>query len=244
MVGVNELEFKSDNLPQDFKGKRIVFISDMHCGLYFSVERVREVVEGVNALNPDIVLLGGDYTTRGGDSLGECIDTFSGINAPLGVYGVLGNHDNWGERENTLKFLGEAGVSVLENRGVWVQSGNSRIRVGGVSDLWTGKPDIEPVLDGVEADDFVILLSHNPQYVKEISYRGVDLVLAGHTHGGQMLPMRFLAPYLPSRLKQEYVFGWHDVGDTRLFVTNGLGTVFFPLRFMAPPEIVLLKLSR
>jgi uncharacterized protein len=252
LLRVNEVTVSSSDVPAGFDGKRIMFISDIHCGPFLSLERVQGVVDLSNGMQPDMVLLGGDYITGDGDNIGRCIPALSGLKAPLGVFAVLGNHDNWAGGGKVRDALSASGIRVLDNQAVWIASSGSRIRVGGVGDMWTEKQDLNPTLEGTVKGDFVLLISHNPQYADDIPADAVDLMLSGHTHGGQLLPVRLLtyylparllAPYLPFQLRQKYLYGTYETGTTRLIVTDGVGTVFAPVRLMTPPEILVINLK-
>ena len=243
LIQVDNITVADKGIPKSFNGKRIVYISDMHCGWTFSTDRVESLVNRVNILKPDIIILGGDYIWGRSGNIGECTQPYANLKAPLGLYAVLGNHDNWADRLKTIESLKSAQAVVLDNDARWIESGGSRIHIGGVGDLWTEEQDIAPTLDGVGADDYVILVSHNPMYVKRLPDDSVDLMLSGHTHGGQIILMRLFAPYLPSRLRQTYMSGVYSVDGTELIVSNGIGTVFAPVRFMAPPQITVITLK-
>ncbi len=240
---IKYITVSDDQIPKGFDGKKIVFISDIHYGLYFSLDRLRDLVEKVNELEPDIILIGGDYTTEREANIEPCIEILQKLSASLGIYSVLGNHDSWGDPFKTTKALENIDIKILTNKAVWIDSGNSRIRVGGVGDLWTDTQDINPTLANTTDEDYVILLTHNPMYIEKIQTNKIDLILSGHTHGGQILPVRLIAPYLPSKLKQRYLSGIYEVKDTKMIVTNGIGTVFIPARLFAPPEIVVINLE-
>ncbi|MFH1404152.1 MAG: metallophosphoesterase [Candidatus Altiarchaeota archaeon] len=241
---VSEFTVRDPQIPYGFDGKTIAFISDLHCGSFVSEDRLADIVSQVNSLNPDMILLGGDYTTRGSHNIQPCISELNALKAPLGVYGVLGNHDNWAGKQQTVRSLEEAGVTLLDNHAVWVESGDYKIRVGGVGDEWTDRQDLSKTLITTTPEDYVILLTHNPQYADKQESHQANLILSGHTHGGQILPVRLMAPYMPSRLRQTRVSGFYDEGSRKIIVTNGIGMVFTPNRLMAPPEIVRITLRK
>ena len=244
LVRVNDVTISDSRVPQKFVGRRIAYLSDIHCGPFLSVERVRQVVDLTNAQKPDIILLGGDYVLGGKGLIRPCVGELAHLQAPLGVYAVLGNHDNWAGHDESVKALEDSGIKVLDNSGVWVAQDDGRIRLAGVGDLWTESSDLKPALGEATAKDYILLLSHNPQYEERADVSGISLVLSGHTHGGQILPVRLLAPYLPSMLHQRYVAGLYEKGGTRIFVTNGIGMTFLPVRFMSRPEIVIVTLRK
>lgn len=244
LVRVKEYTVTDARIPAGFDGKNIVFISDIHCSSYVPIERVKGMVEKANNLKPDLILLGGDYTTMSKDLIEPCIRELAGLEAPLGVHGVLGNHDNWNNNSLTRESLTGAGVNILDNRAAWIESAGSRIRVGGVGDLWTDTQDLEPTLENTSSKDFIILLSHNPQYAENSDTSRIGLMLSGHTHGGQILPFQLLSRFMPSRMGHKYVSGLYEKEDTTIIVTNGFGVIFIPNRFLVPPEIVRITLKK
>jgi predicted MPP superfamily phosphohydrolase len=231
------------DIPEGFTGKKIVFISDIHHGPFFSRQRVAGLVKRANGLGADIILLGGDYVHRGPQYIIPCFEELSRLSAPLGVYGVLGNHDHWEGAALTRQKMKEAGITLIDNRAVWVESGGGRIRVGGVGDYWEDVPDIRSALEGTSEEDFVMLVSHNPDVAAAFDARGVDLLLAGHTHGGQVTLFGLWAPLVPSNYGQRFRGGTIKTGSTTVLVSSGVGTVTPPVRFFARPEIHLIVLN-
>jgi len=240
---VTPIAFASRDVPVAFDGLRVAFVSDIHHGPYFSRSRVRTTVRRINALHPDVVVLGGDYVHRDASYIRPVFAELSRLRAPLGVYGVLGNHDHWEGAPETLAAMAAAGILDLDNRGAWLRRDGSRLRLCGVGDLWEDGQDLPDALGGATAGDFVILVTHNPDFVAEIGRAPVDLALAGHTHGGQVTLLGRWAPFVPSRYGQKYRAGLVDEA-VPVLVTVGVGSTTPPLRLGAPPEIVLLTLRR
>jgi predicted MPP superfamily phosphohydrolase len=232
------------DVPPAFDGVRIVFASDIHHGPYFSAARVRRLVDRVNGLDPDVILLGGDYVHRDPKYIQPSIAELAAFDAPFGVFAVLGNHDHWEGAEETRARLREAGITIIENRAQWLSSSEERIRIGGVGDLWEDTQDLRATVDEAGEDDFVILISHNPDYVEKVTSNKVDLVLSGHTHGGQVTLFGLWAPLVPSKYGQKYRSGLVETEYTRVIVSNGVGTITPPVRFWARPDIVLITLER
>ena len=238
----------SPDIPASFKGTRIVFLVDIHHGPFLSQTRLKKIVDRVNRLEPDMLLFGGDYIHHKAEYIKPAFEELSRLRAPLGLYGVLGNHDHNKNAPLTRESMSMAGITLIDNAGVWVNRGESRIRVGGVGDILMDWPDIDPVLDSVTTDDFVMLVSHNPDFfvVADTSKLPlVDLALCGHTHGWQInLPSRFKRRYKDfTGHTYNYKSGLYHIGkNTKLIVSNGIGTVFMPLRFRARPQIVVIYL--
>ena len=248
-IRVKEYTFTDSDLPAAFDGTRIVLLTDIHRGPFFSQGRVASLVERTNALEPDLLVLGGDYVF--GDT-GYTI-LFRGAEKParsLGCFAVLGNHDyeeydsDIGDPAPVIEAIAEAGITLLRENGVWIEREDARIRIGGVSDYREDFPVLAPTLEGTSEDDFVLLVSHNPDFAEELPSGAVDLVLSGHTHGGQVTFFGLWAPYLPSEYGQKYRTGVVVTENTTVIVSNGIGTSTVPpIRLFARPEIVVITLE-
>ncbi|MFC1849167.1 metallophosphoesterase [candidate division CSSED10-310 bacterium] len=241
---IKEDDFYSPDVPPAFQLTKVVFISDIHHADYFSLKRVRQVVETVNKLKPDLIILGGDYVYYEACYTQPCFSELKKLTAPLGIYGVLGNHDYWADPENSKQSLQEAGFFLLDNNATWVSNGKDRIKIGGVADLWESNQDLQPTLRDVRDTDFVLLVSHNPDYVEQIKTPLIDLVLCGHTHGGQVAFFGLWAPILPSRYGQKYRTGRVVTENTTVIISNGIGTILPPVRFFVRPQINVIYLKR
>lgn len=241
------------HLPMELPGwrssLRVAVISDLHVGSpHVGLDKLRKIVGRTNAENPALIVLLGDFVIggpggRGGGLPGghfvepeKIAAELQKLQAPLGVFAVLGNHDWWYDGERVGKALTDVGIPVLENKAVHV----GPIWLGGIADQWTRDPDVAGTLAQVTGADPVILITHNPDIFPDVPPR-VSLMLAAHTHGGQVnLPV--VGPVVTtSRLG--YVAGEYVVQGRHLFVTTGIGTSIMPVRFGVPPEIVILTLA-
>lgn len=239
---VEHINIIDRDIPKSFEGKKIVFISDIHHGGYFSIKRVARLVEKVNRLRPDIIILGGDYVYRDKKYIIPCFEELKKLKAAIGKFGVMGNHDHWQNVELTKQGMKNAGIVILDNQAEWTEINGHRIKIGGVGDLWEDSQDINPTIENTKEEDFVILVSHNPDYVEELVTHNIDLVLSGHTHGGQVTIFGLWAPLIPSRYGQKYRTGILDTEFTKVIITNGVGTIAPPVRFFARPEINVIVL--
>ncbi len=225
-------------IPQSFKGLKIVFLSDIHHGLFFSRSRLKNLVNQVNWINPDIILLGGDYVMWSGNYMKPCFEELANLKAALGVYAVLGNHDHWMGAPETREAITRTGIGNIDNGSFWITKGNQRIKIGGVGDHCEDIQVLEKTIDDVSDSDFVVLVSHSPDYAEEMECSKVDLMFSGHTHGGQVTFFSLFALKVPSDYGQKYRTGLVQKGNLRVIVSNGVGTVALPIRFFARPQIV------
>jgi predicted MPP superfamily phosphohydrolase len=234
----------SPDIPQAFDGSTIVFLTDIHHGPHFSRSRITKLVDQTNNLKPDIIVLGGDYIEDNAKFISPCFDELKRLQAPLGVYGVLGNHDYWKGANQTRQAMASGDIKLLENHAFWITKGIQKIRIGGVGVEGEERPVIGFTTSEVTDTDFVLLISHYPNIVKTITDKEVDLVLAGDTHGGQVTFFGLFAPMLFPYTDQPVRTGMHKLKNTSIIVSNGIGTVDLPIRFFARPQIVIIKLNR
>ncbi|WP_068461406.1 metallophosphoesterase [Hyphomicrobium sulfonivorans] len=255
--------------PQDLP-VRLLVLSDLHaCDPWMTAERIAGMVEQVNTLQPDCVLLLGDYVA--GHSIGrfskpvphrEWANALAGLKAPMGVHAVLGNHDWWEDWDVVRRRRGptkagialqEAGITVHENTCVRLNKNGRHFWLAGLGDQWAfpshrdgrrhfeGTDDLPGTLAQVSDDAPIIMMVHEPDIFASMPAR-VSLTLAGHTHGGQVRLFGY-APVVPSRFGQRYLYG-HIVEDNRhMIVSGGLGCSAVPVRLGAPPEIVQIDLG-
>jgi predicted MPP superfamily phosphohydrolase len=242
-------------LPKAFDGFRIAQLSDIHVGPFMPAEDIRKCVAMVNQLKPDLVALTGDFITWEASPTGAVVEALSGLKAPFGVFGCLGNHEHWASAEDSItRLFAERGARMLRRQNAAIETAGERINLIGV-DYQTRTP-FGPPHDGTVSEYLQgvaplmlpgavnILLSHNPNTFDRAAELGIDLSLAGHTHGGQVA-LEYISPDLsPARLITAYVRGWFKKGDSQLYVNRGIGTIFSPVRFGAPPEITLYELKR
>lgn len=243
--------------PKAFEGFRIAQLSDLHIGPFMSSEEIRRYVDIANRLKPDLVVLTGDYITWDPTTQGAAVEALAGLRAPFGTFGCLGNHELWTRTEDSITSLFAAqGIRILRQECVPIQVQNEALNLIGV-DFQTRSRSrmrrriiglvntyLEAVEELVLPGTLNILLSHNPNTFDRAAELGIDLSLAGHTHGGQVV-LEFVHPDLsPGRLITPYVQGWFEKRDAQLYVNRGIGTIGIPIRLNARPEITLFELTR
>ena len=239
-----------EKLPAEFQGLRVVQISDVHHSPFLDEERINEAVRMANDLRPDLAVLTGDYISHSRDYIAPCARALGRLRAPHGVFAVLGNHDHWTDAALMREALTHQGIRVLCNESARIEKSASYIRLVGVDDMMVKRDDLRKALEETTWNETRILLSHNPAIIREAARAGVDLVLSGHTHGGQInwrmlvgRKDRKTARWL-RRPSRRLMRGHAQLGSTQLYVNRGLGTVVVPLRYGCPPEITLLEIVK
>ena len=236
-----------DNWPKELNDLKIAVLSDIHAGGWFIDERkLRLIVERTNQLQPELIVILGDYMS-GDRSTSDRMEPevfaplLKDLRAPLGVYSVLGNHDWWWDGPRVRRGLEANGIKVLDDEVAEVKARGSSVWLAGLGDLWTRPQRISRTIEQIPEGQPIIALTHNPDIFPRVPQR-VPLLLAGHTHGGQIRFPVIGMVVEPSRVGDHYGRGHVFENSHHLFVTTGIGTSIAPLRFGVPPEIVLLTL--
>ena len=226
---------------------RLALLSDVHAGSAFvDRDRLREVVTRLNAAQPDVIALLGDYVTEGPLATPippeETAAILSGLRAPGGVYAVLGNHDNWHDGDRVARAFTSVGLRVLDAQKAEVTVRGRPLTILGIPDESTRRPLLRPTWALLPPAGPVIGLTHSPDVFPE-SPPGVTLMVAGHTHGGQVRLPLIGSPMAPTSFGDRYVLGHVTERGHHLYVTTGLGTSLIPVRLGVPPEIVVLHIN-
>jgi predicted MPP superfamily phosphohydrolase len=230
-------------LPPSFRGMTVALLTDLHHGPFVPLAYIRHVVDLTNSLKPDLILLVGDYVSVNARYIAPAANEVRRLEAPLGRFAVLGNHDHWESTVESKAQLDRAGIELVDNRGSWLRRGSDRLRICGVGDLWTDDQDLMSALGDADEDDAVILLSHNPDYAESVDDSRISLMLSGHTHGGQVIVPGLGAPFCPSKFGAKYLGGLVQGPACPVFVSRGVGTTGPPVRFLCRPEVALLTLT-
>jgi uncharacterized protein len=240
---ITETSIWLHRLPAALEGLKIVHLTDIHHSLFTPIEDVERVVHLANRLEPDVVALTGDYVTLSPAYIWPVARVLGKLRARRGIFAVLGNHDFQVDAREVTRALRAERIRVLRNSRYPVRAGGKTLWFLGVDDLWWESDDLPAALRAVPARDPKVLLCHNPRGIWQASEHGVDLVLSGHTHGGQVrLPG--LGSLYRSKLGERFLEGWNHLNGTQIYVSRGIGKVVVPLRLGCPPEIACLRLHR
>ncbi|MFP4055197.1 MAG: metallophosphoesterase, partial [Phycisphaerae bacterium] len=231
-------------LPDGFDGLTISQLTDTHLGLWISIDRFSEMIRAANRTRPDVIILTGDLVSRSDKITDAMGDALSKLAAPLGVYAVHGNHDYWTDVQAITHQLRRGGVRVLMNEHVLLRRGRDVLPLVGLDDLWDGQPDLESAVAGLPGDSPRIVLEHNPDYAEQMPGDvRVDLMISGHTHGGQVrLPGD--QPILLPVDHRKYAAGLVKGPHCPVYVSRGLGVIGPGVRFNCRPELPTLTLRK
>lgn len=227
-------------LPRAFDGFRIVQLSDIHHSPFTSVKQIERAVETANSLQPDMIALTGDYVSKERRYAAPCAELLGTLKARYGVFAVLGNHDHWTDAALITDLFRAEGITMLVNQGMHFEKDGAAFWLAGVDDTMVGLEDLSLALAGSSEDEMKLLLAHNPVILRKAARASVDLVLSGHTHGGQVNLRSEQSE--SERPRRRLLKGLARQGETQIYITRGLGTVVLPVRFGCPPEVSLLEL--
>jgi hypothetical protein len=242
MLSIERQEIFFRRLPRQLDGLRIVHLSDFHYGPLVNPDHLKRAVRAANDLRPDLIALTGDYISQDRAYAAPCAEVIGQLRARHGIYAVLGNHDHWTDAALIADLFRAEDVRVLINEGARVDLGGEAFWLAGVDDTMVGLEDLPLALAGSRDDEFKLLLAHNPIILRRAARANVDLVLSGHTHGGQVTWRSEKSR--SGRPRRRLLRGLGRRGNTQIYVTRGLGTVVLPIRYGCPPEISVLELRR
>lgn len=243
---VEKVDVRIRGLSTEFDGFTVCQVTDVHHSPFVRLGYIERVVEKANSLKPDLTVLTGDYIDDTSEYIAPAIKALSGLKARRGLLSVLGNHDHFTGKARTVEALRSHGIPLLENGHTLIESGGSALCVAGVRDYLEDFPDAASAMKGVDKEIPRILLSHHPDYAEHLpGDERVDLVISGHTHGGQIRAPFSYAPVLPSAYGQKYSGGLVALEgrDTLVYVSRGVGVVGIPARINCPPELTLIRLT-
>ncbi len=245
---VTEASFPVPGLAPELDGFTIAMVSDVHSSIFMTRTDMEGYVKVINGLNADMVVVPGDFVNSNTYEVYPFAEAFSGLHAPHGVYGVMGNHDFFAQQpEIVAREVNDSGVRLLRDEGLVIRKGEARLYLAGVDDTWGPGPAagkmrvaLRRAPDGIPR----VLLCHRPYFLRQAAEQVVDLVLSGHTHGGQVVLGRFgRVAITPATLVSPYVAGKYRLGPTHMYVSRGIGTVGLPIRIDCPPEVTRIVLK-
>ena len=239
---VKRYTVESESLPPSFDGYEIAFVSDIHYPSLFSQRRLGRLVNKLRALAPDMLLLGGDYVTDDA-FVPELFDSIATVAPVDGIYAVWGNHEQR-NKPVVSEYLARSGVQLLADDTAFIERDGSRFCLAGVSDSFHYDSLKGTPLDSVPDSCFTVLLCHTPDYAEQSSV-AADIVLSGHTHGGQVSLFGLFTPVRNSKYGTRFLRGRNVTSSgATVITTNGVGTSRRKLRFCVPSEIVVVTLKR
>lgn len=227
-------------LSKALDGFRIVQLSDIHHSPFTGSAQVERAIEAANSLDADIIALTGDYVSHERSYISPCATMLGRLRARHGVYAILGNHDHWTDAALITDLFQLAGIRMLINEGMRFSARGASFWLAGVDDTMVGLEDLPLALAGSSDDEMKLLLAHNPIILRRAARAGVDLVLSGHTHGGQVTWRSERSA--SGRPRRRLLKGLGRQGQTQIYVSRGLGTSVLPIRYGCPPEVSLLEL--
>ncbi|GGC79942.1 metallophosphoesterase [Thalassobacillus devorans] len=241
MLTIQEETLINSKIPGSFRDFKVVQFSDTHVGFHYTLEQLKEVVDRINRIKPDLILFTGDLVDRPNayEWGGNIVEVLKKLQAPHGKYWIYGNHDHGGYGTDIVKKkMDESGFQLLQNEHTVIKKEGASFILAGVDDLMLGKPDMEKTLQGTDRDSFVLLMVHEPDYADEVANYPVDVQLSGHSHGGQV-QIPFFGYLVTPPYAEKYVEGRHTIGNLDLYVSRGLGTTRLPYRFLCKPEFTV-----
>ncbi len=241
---ISKMDIWLDRLSAAHDGLRIVHLTDIHHSLFTPLEYVQRAVKMANLLRPDVVALTGDYVTLSPTYIWPAARMLGKLRARLGVFAVLGNHDFKVDADEITRALRAQRIRVLRNAHYPLRTGAATLWIVGVDDLWWGADDWAAALHSIPARDPRILLCHNPMGIHRAAAHGIDFMISGHTHGGQVRLPVVGSVRGRSKLGKRFVDGWNRLNGTQIYVSRGIGRSVVPLRLNCPPEIACFRLRR
>lgn len=246
-INLNTINFKSPNLPLALNGLKIVHISDIQADSRTGKNKIEKYINFVNSTEPDIVIFTGDLVTSGTKYIPDAVEMLSKIKSRFGVFACIGDHDYWAGLKNISEEMKKYGMRLYDDENVNLKINGTTIGLTFVTNIYSKRPDNKALLELASQNnaDFKIFITHQPSenLVKFAYDNGYKIFLAGHTHGGQVVFSILGFKVIPSRVETKYVSGYYQLGSMLINVNRGLGFTLAPIRFNAPAEVTLIKLS-
>ena len=237
---VEKVQIRLKRLPKNLDGLRLVHLSDIHHSPFTSLEHISRAVEIANELKPDMFVLTGDFVSHEPEYIQPMAQAMGRLKSEFGTFACLGNHDHRTDAQMVTDSLRAENIRVLINEGFRFSARGASVWLCGVDDYMVGLTDLRAALRGSFPDEMKMLLAHNPKILYRAARASVDLMLSGHTHGGQVTLRSETSA--SGRPRRRLLRGLGRQGETQIYVSRGLGTVVLPVRYGCPPEVSLLEL--
>ena len=244
LTRVNRYRITLPRLPRAFDGFTIVQLTDLHYAPWTPLAFFQRVLATAMTIPRDVIVCTGDYVflNKTTEEIDVIWPLLTQLTAPSGVYSVLGNHDHSADTERSLYWLERSGQN-LRGRTHCLTRDGQRLWLAGGGDFWEDDHGLDPILVNIPEQDCRIVLAHNPDSADSSFLGKIDLMISGHTHGGQ-INIPFYGPPVPATLNHNYTFGLKSSRKGQpVFIATGIGTVFPPVRLNCPPEIAVLELK-
>lgn len=254
-ISTRIVEYKKGGLPEALDGFRLTFISDVQADQFTTPRRLQDFIDKVNDTNPDLVLIGGDIITGTSDYLNISAEYLGKIKSKYGVYSCVGDHDNWMYRReyersvnDVTKALESVNVKMIDNDKVTIDIDTAKVRITFITNTYVERIDstkLDSLTNHSAGYDLKIFLTHQPReyLINEAHKKDYDLMLVGHTHGGQITILFPFYNFTPTLIETEYVKGDFRFGDMLMIVNRGLGVSLSPVRYNSTPEITLIGIE-
>ncbi len=245
LLQVNTYNIPVRNLPEEFDNFKIVQLTDLHYGKLMPEFFIERIIDKANSLGGDSIVCTGDYILNsdyGSQSIKTVWSMIKRLKAKYGVYSVLGNHDHWANFNKSLECLNDSGQNI-RHKAISIERNMKKIWIGGAGDLWEDELGIDTAFREVPSKDCKILLAHNPDTADTQYTTRIDLMISGHTHGGQVNIPFLGAPVLPVNNKS-YSSGYIRSQHTDIFISRGIGWAIIPIRWNCYPEIAVLNFKK
>jgi uncharacterized protein len=242
MLQYNSYDIRLPRLPRAFNGFKIVHLTDIHYSFFLSLQEVRTMFAGIGELKPDLIAVTGDIIDGTGDDgkMQEVWSELTALNKRVPVVAIFGNHDHWACSDNLIDQLTDDSIC-LRHKSIVMERGGRAIRIAGDGDLWEDSSGLDKLLQDIPPDEPRIVLAHNPDAADKKVTERVDLMLSGHTHGGQIDIPLFGPPFL-SVNNRKYCRGLVQGPQYPVFISRGVGSAILPVRFNCRPEVAVLNL--
>lgn len=241
-IEIEEIPIYLKRLPKSLRGLRIVHLSDIHHSPLTNLGHITRMLEVANSLKPDMFVLTGDYVSHEREYIEPVAEVLGKLESEFGTFACLGNHDHWTDAGLVTDSFRRAGIKMMINQGERFSARGGSFWLCGVDDYMMGKTDIRAALRGSLPHEMKLMLAHNPAIIGRAAYANIDLVLSGHTHGGQVKIREPKENGLFPNLKRRMRSGLHHRRETQIYITRGIGTVVLPVRYQCPPEVSLIEL--